>query len=301
MATGINRLLDWLASFLGLSVAPESITGYVLAALVHIFLLLNLVAVGALVFIWLERKVSGRIQDRLGPTRVGGKFGWLQTLADGIKLLTKEDLMPDGADEFLFKLAPYVSFCASLTAFMAIPFAGGAYPFVAMHLNVAVFFIIAVLGLGSVRRDPGRLRVGVEVVAVRRDARSGPSRQLRSAARHVRRRAGAHRPDRWTWCSSATGRPGGFWNWYIFHDPFTFVTFWVYFTCATASVNRAPVRPGRSGKRAGGRVPHRILRPAVELFLHGRVRLDVGRQPAGIDPVPRRLERADSDRQHAWV
>ena len=55
--------------------------------------------------------------------------------------------MPDGADEFLFKLAPYVSFCASLAAFMAIPFAGGDYPFVALHLNVAVFFIIAVLGL----------------------------------------------------------------------------------------------------------------------------------------------------------
>ena len=55
------------------------------------------------------------------------------------------------------------------------------------------------------------------------------------------------------------------------------------------------VRSGRSGKRTGGRVPHRVLRPAVELLLHGRVRLDDGREPAGVDPVPRRLARADPD------
>ena len=98
---------------------------YTLAALVHAFLLINLTAAGALVFIWLERKVSGRIQDRLGPTRVGGKFGWLQTLADAIKLISKEDLMTGQADRLLFKLAPYVSFCASFTAFFTLPFAFG--------------------------------------------------------------------------------------------------------------------------------------------------------------------------------
>ena len=239
MATGINRLLDWLASFLSLSVAPESIAGYILAALVHIFLLLNLVAVGALVFIWLERKVSGRIQDRLGPTRVGGKFGWLQTLADGIKLLTKEDLMPDGADEFLFKIAPYVSFCASLTVFMAIPFAGGAYPFVAIHLNVAVFFIIAVLGL--------------EVFGVILAGYSSASKwSLFGAMREAAQVVSYEVPlgmcavvpvllaGSMDLVFIGDRQAGGFWNWYIFHDPFTFITFWVYFTCATASVNRAP-------------------------------------------------------------
>src|SRR3990172_8508130 len=93
--------------------------GYTLAALVHVFLIVNLVAVSALIFIWLERKVSGRIQDRLGPTRVGGKFGWLQTLADAVKLVTKEDLRPEGADRMLFLLAPYISMCASFSAFLA--------------------------------------------------------------------------------------------------------------------------------------------------------------------------------------
>ncbi len=216
---------DWLA--------------YLLAALVQVFLLLNLVAVGALLFIWLERKVSGRIQDRLGPTRVGGKFGWLQTLADGLKLLTKEDLMPDGADGLLFKIAPYISFCASLAAFMAIPFAGGHYPFVAIHLNIAIFFILAVIGL--------------EVFGVILAGYSSASKwSLFGAMREAAQVVSYEVPlglcavvpvliaGSMDLVFIGDRQAGWFWNWYIFHDPFTFVTFWVYFTCATASVNRAP-------------------------------------------------------------
>lgn len=238
MATGINQLLNWLFSSAG-GVAPDNVIGYIVAALIQIGLIVNLVAVGALLFIWMERKVSGRIQDRLGPTRVGGKFGWLQTLADGLKLLTKEDLMPEGADEFLFKLAPYISFCASLSAFMAIPFAGGEYPFVALHMNVAVFFILAVLGL--------------EVFGVILAGYSSASKwSLFGAMREAAQVVSYEVPlgmcavvpvllaGSMDLVFIGDRQAGLFTNWYIFHDPFTFVVFWVYFTCATASVNRAP-------------------------------------------------------------
>ncbi len=209
---------------------------YTLAALVQAGLILNLVAVGALFFIWLERKVSGRIQDRLGPTRVGGKFGWLQTIADGIKLIAKEDVMPNGADGLLFRMAPYVSFCASFAAFFALPFAFG---WVGQSLNVAVFFILAVLGL--------------EVFGVILAGYSSASKwSLFGAMREAAQVVSYEVPlgmcvvvpvlicGTMDLVTIAEMQRGWFTNWLIFHDPFTFITFWVYFTCATASVNRAP-------------------------------------------------------------
>ena len=137
----INLLNDLLLKFF----SQDTISHFIWP-LIQIGIVVTLVALWVAYATYLERKISAFMQARLGPMRVG-PWGLLQPIADGLKLLTKEDLMPEGADEFLFKLAPYVSFCASLAAFMAIPFAGGDYPFVALHLNVAVFFIIAVLGL----------------------------------------------------------------------------------------------------------------------------------------------------------
>ncbi len=92
----------------------------------------------------------------------------------------------------------------------------------------------------------------------------------------------------------ANMQAGWFTNWLIFHDPFTFAVFWVYFACALASVNRAPFDLAEAESELVAGFSHGVLRPAVELLLHGRVRLDVpGRRP-GRDPVLWRLERADS-------
>src|SRR3954453_8953845 len=98
--------------------------------------------VNAIFSVWLERKVSGRIQDRLGPTRVGGKFGWLQTLADGMKLLVKEDIIPASADQMLFRVGPYIAVAGSFLAFLALPYGNGV---VAMNLNIAVLYMLAVM------------------------------------------------------------------------------------------------------------------------------------------------------------
>jgi NADH-quinone oxidoreductase subunit H len=232
VAQFFNELLHRVFSGVG----PESWIGYILAAAVHIGLLINVVAVGALVFIWMERKIAGRIQDRLGPTRVGGKFGWLQTLADGIKLIAKEDITPKDADPLLFKLAPYVSFAASFTAYMALPFANG-WP--AQDVNVAVFFIVAVLGLEV---------FGVILAGYASGSKWSLFGGMREAAQVVSYEVPIGMcivvpvliVGSMNLVTIGEAQSGWFTNWLIFHDPFTFAVFFVYFTCAVASVNRAP-------------------------------------------------------------
>lgn len=207
-----------------------------LVALIAAIILITFVAVSALFFIWLERKVSGRIQDRLGPTRVGGKFGWLQTVADGVKLVCKEDTIPASADHFLFRIAPYIAFSGAFVAFLALPFGNGV---VGAEMNVAAFFILAVLstevfgiilagyGSGSKWSLFGGIREAAQVVSYEVPRAMCVLLPIILAGTLN--------------LNTISQQQSGFlWNWFIFHDPFTFVAFWVFFTCATASCKRAP-------------------------------------------------------------
>jgi NADH-quinone oxidoreductase subunit H len=103
---------------------------------------------------WLERKIAGHIQQRLGPMRVGW-HGLLQPLADGIKLLTKEDHIPAEADRFLFTLAPIITLVPPFAVFVAIPFGDSVSIFgeeITLYLadmNVGLLYILAVAGIGT--------------------------------------------------------------------------------------------------------------------------------------------------------
>ena len=97
--------------------------GVVLVLVVKALIGFTFVMVGVILMIWWERKLVADFQNRIGPNRAG-PFGLLQTLADGIKLIFKEDLRPEGADSLVFRLAPYLSVAPAFLTFCIVPVGG---------------------------------------------------------------------------------------------------------------------------------------------------------------------------------
>jgi NADH-quinone oxidoreductase subunit H len=97
--------------------------------------------------IWLTRKLVARMQDRVGPNRVGGRFGLLQTVADVIKLLVKEVIHPSGADWISYNAAPLLTVIAALLVWAVMPFAPGV---IGTDLNIGVFFVLAISSASTI-------------------------------------------------------------------------------------------------------------------------------------------------------
>ena len=208
-------------------------------------LVMVLVAAAVLVFAltysglatYVERKVAGDIQARIGPNRVG-PVGLLQFLADGVKLLLKEDIIPAKADRFLFALAPYFVFVGSFAAFVVVPFGVGL---IASDLNIGIYYVMAVTSL---------VTVGVLLAGWSSNNKWALLGGMRAAAQIVSYEipVGMALMPAVLIAGSLSlqdivrsqGGLLGIFGWNLFHNPFTFFSFFLYYTAGLAETNRTP-------------------------------------------------------------
>jgi NADH-quinone oxidoreductase subunit H len=207
-----------------------------LPVLVSCVLVFALLCIAVLFLVWLERKISAHIQDRLGPMYVGGWHGWAQTLADALKLLLKEDIVPEATDKLLFKMAPFIVFLGAFAAYVVVPF--GVSSFVA-DLNIGILYVVA-LGSLSV--------VGIIMAGWASNNKYSLYGGMRAAAQIISYEIPAAIAimtviipvGSLSMVEIVDAQKGGIQHWFIFRNPFTFLAFFVYFIASLAEVNRTP-------------------------------------------------------------
>ena len=234
----LRGLADQLAARHRVVIAGHRVPpGFVRAAVllgVPLLLLLLVAPLTGLLVVW-ERKIAGRMQSRFGPNRVGPS-GWLQWLADALKLIRKEDSHPRGRRPPPVPPGALPGVDGHLRDVRGAapvrgrdrgrPERGAAVPDVRHHVH-------------RHRHHHGRLGLELEVVAARRHALGGADHQLRAARvdrAAVRRRGGGHAV-----AAGAHPRAGRLPpDWFVFRSPFTFAAFFIYFISALAEGNRTP-------------------------------------------------------------
>ena len=208
---------------------------YLLIMLIFAVVCLALAMVTSGLLTWVERRVAARMQFRVGPNRVGPQ-GIIQWVADGIKLVLKEDIIPDNADRPLFKLAPYLVFMGLLGTFVVIPF--GNFLIVA-DLNVGLLYLMAITGF---------VALGLMMAGWSSNNKWSLLGGMRSSAQIISYEiptglalmvpvvlAGTLSTHK------LVEMQGGWpWQWYAFDNPFVFICFFIYFISALAEGNRTP-------------------------------------------------------------
>lgn len=240
---------------------PGGVGGVVTAVLLGLIpaLLVVLVVVTpvGLVGIWAERRIAGKIQDREGPNRVGISIGFLrhhlwglgQSVADGVKLLGKEDFVPPGGDKFLFLAAPLIVFGGSIGLFAVLPFSTGL---AAADPNVGIFYVlsvgalevIGVLMAGWASNNKwsllGAMREVAQVVSYEIPMGISalcPVLLTGSLKMSAIVEAQTHGIDLWGLHLGG----GEFLGWNVFQAfPFNLIAFVVFYVCCLAALKRAP-------------------------------------------------------------
>ena len=231
----MQSLLDsWIAQghFAGVPTEIVYAIGMIVFGLIVVLgFILNVSGVTTFV----ERRVWARIQSRVGPNRVGPQ-GLLQWLVDGIKLLMKEDVVPEEADPRLFRFAPYIVVMGFVTTFVVIPFSSAL---VIADMNVGVLYLTAVTAL---------VVVGILMAGWASNNKWSLIGGVRSAAQIVSYEIPAGLSIFPVVLITGTLSMQGIiqqqgwapWSWFIFNSPFTFVSFFILFTSALAEGNRTP-------------------------------------------------------------
>jgi NADH-quinone oxidoreductase subunit H len=138
----MHALIDYIQSYLSSNQTPGAAGNFFWAAVYIVLVFLGL-SVAVIAMNWLERKILAHMQVRLGPMRVG-PHGLLQPIADALKLLLKEDIIPDGADKLVFWMAPMIVVLAAFTVFVVVPF-GPTHAITDM--NIGILFMLGVSSL----------------------------------------------------------------------------------------------------------------------------------------------------------
>lgn len=225
---------SWWFGVLGIE--PTLLMRVIYSLLLIAVVFLPLVSVIAMFSIWWERKVAGHMQSRLGPNRVG-PIGILQSVADGVKLILKEDLVPGSADSWLFRLAPYLAFAPVFAAFLALPF-GPEFTF-EPRLSAGLFWVLAILSVEV---------MGVILAGWASNNKWSLFGAMREAGQMVAYEiplgisilVGVMSAGTLNLVELGTIQGGGLHTWLIFQNPFTFLAFFAFFIASLASNKRAP-------------------------------------------------------------
>jgi NADH-quinone oxidoreductase subunit H len=208
-------------------------TGGIIVTALVVVLVFVLNVAGVTTFV--ERRVWARIQNRVGPNRVGPQ-GILQWLADGIKLVMKEDVIPTEADPRLFRAAPYMVMVGFVATFVVLPFSSAL---VVADMNVGIVYLTAVTSL---------VVVGILMAGWASNNKWALIGGIRSAAQIVSYEIPAALSLMPIILMSGSlslqeiSRQQGWapWDWFIFANPFNFIAFFIFYTSALAEGNRTP-------------------------------------------------------------